>query len=294
MGKEGKLILMATKKPPNWQEWNEMKTRKQAIKESITMIQTEAKSIFDDVMGAESDLNACEILKARLPDRRHLTYWLGQIGRRKDARLGRNLDYRRYVIAVVENLRSQQEEVVAVTTDQDKKPKRKIVKHLNATSDNSQKSDTDNTTKEEEPMNQNREWNNSVDDSDQLQPIPLPSVVNSDNDQGQESEPNPSTPALPPIPGFHLEDVSRNQQYAIRNTLMFADCCVHTSAEGVFDVLARNIDSTGGLIWWLWRIGKRSLAARVKGKDLVDALRVAAYTLHKELKAEIGLKLPRW
>ncbi len=132
-------------------------------------------------------------------------------------------------------------------------------------------------------MNHEREWNTSVDDSDQLQPIPLPSVVSSDNDQGQESETNPSTP-----------HVSRVQDYALRNALVFADCCVQTGPEAVFDVLARNFDSVGALGWWLHRVGKGELVPRTKGKDLIDALRIVSHTLYRQIRIEIGKPIPRW
>jgi hypothetical protein len=107
-------------------------------------------------------------------------------------------------------------------------------------------------------------------------------------------EPAPTTTALPPLPGYNLDGVSRNQQYIIRNMLLFADCAVQISAEGVFDVLARNFSDTGALVWWLWRVGKRDLATRIKRMDIVDAARITAHALHQQIKAEIGGKLPRW
>jgi hypothetical protein len=104
----------------------------------------------------------------------------------------------------------------------------------------------------------------------------------------------PAPPALPPIPGFHLEGVSRNQQYWIRTMLVLCDCCVKRTPEAVFDVLARNFNDVGGLCWWLWRIGQAVLVPRTKGKDLVDAFRVVAHALHQQLRTEIGKPIPRW
>jgi hypothetical protein len=101
-------------------------------------------------------------------------------------------------------------------------------------------------------------------------------------------------PALPPIPGFNLDGVSRNQGYAIRTMLVFADCAVQPSTEAVFHVLGRNFDTVGALVWWLHRIGKSGLSPRTKNKDLIDALRVVAHGLHRQLKTEIGLPIPRW
>jgi hypothetical protein len=107
----------------------------------------------------------------------------------------------------------------------------------------------------------------------------------------------PSTaipPALPPLPGFDVSGASRVHEYAVRTMLVFADCAVQSTPEAIFDVLARNFSDTGALIWWLWRVGKRDLAARIKRRDIIDAARIVAHALHKELKSEIGGKLPRW
>jgi hypothetical protein len=282
---ESKLILMSTKKPPNWQEWNELKSEKQVIKEAITMIQAEARSILDSVMGAESTEQACEILKKKLPDRKHLTYWLGQIGRRADARLGKNLDYRRYINAVAEHLRSQDQQVVIVTRDRDKKPKRKIVKQAKAADRDSPKSKTDHSAnQQEEPVDDKTQLDEGgLENGSQSEQTTSFSEKNSEDNQAQEPEMNPSTPHL-----------SRVQDYALRNLLVFADCCVQTCPEGIFDVLARNFDSVGALGWWLQRVGKGELIPRTKGKDLIDALRIVAHNLCRELKAEIGKPVARW
>jgi hypothetical protein len=107
----------------------------------------------------------------------------------------------------------------------------------------------------------------------------------------------PSTaipPALPPLPGFDMSGVSRVHEYAVRTMLVFADCAVQSTPEAIFDVLARNFADTGALTWWLWRISKRDLAGRIKRRDIIDATRITAHTLHQQLKSEIGGKLPRW
>ena len=49
--------------------------------------------------------------------------------------------------------------------------------------------------------------------------------------------------------------MGRIQRYWIGTMLIFADCSVQKSPEGIFDVLARNFEDTGALSWWLWRIG---------------------------------------
>lgn len=249
------------------------------------MIQAEARSILDAVMGAESMEQACEILKSRLPDRKHLTYWLGQIGRRKDARLGRNLDFRRYINAVVEQLRSREQEVVIVTRDQDKKPKRKIVKPVDATCSNPQESKSKEKAKEQEKsMSHNEESNTVGQESDGQLARSIPaSEPGSEENPSQGSATDPST-----------SHVSRVQDYAIRNLLVFADCCVQTSPDGIFDVLARNFDNLGALGWWLQRVGKGNLIPLTKGKDLIDALRIVAHALYRQIRVEIGKPIPRW
>lgn len=103
-----------------------------------------------------------------------------------------------------------------------------------------------------------------------------------------------SPPALPPLPGFNLDGASRNQSYTLRNLLVFSDCCVARTAEEVFDVIARNYSDTASICWWLYRIGKGDLVPRLKGKDLVDAARIVAHALHRQLKKEVGLRIPRW
>jgi len=97
-----------------------------------------------------------------------------------------------------------------------------------------------------------------------------------------------------PIPGFNLEGASRNQQYVIRSVVILCDCSVQRNADGVFDVLARNFGNTGILTWWLGRVGKAHLVDQVKGKDLVDAIRKVAHSLHRELSGVIGRPMARW
>jgi len=93
---------------------------------------------------------------------------------------------------------------------------------------------------------------------------------------------------------FNLEGVGRSQEYYIRSMLVLADCCVQGSPDRVFDVLARNFDSTGAMEWWLHRIGLGHKARFVKGKDLVDAVRKLSFELFKDLRKEIGRPVARW
>ena len=105
---------------------------------------------------------------------------------------------------------------------------------------------------------------------------------------------SPDRPSPPPVPGFTLEGAGLSHQYAIRSVVTLCDCCVQKSPDGIFDVLGRNFVDTGGLMWWLRRVGKSHVAEQIKGKDVVDAVRKAAHLLFRELKAEIGRPVPRW
>lgn len=115
----GKLIPMKTKKPPNSGEWSD---KKRSIRMSIATIKADALSTLEGVIGAESSEQACEILKTLTPDRKHLTFWLGQIARRKYVKLGKDLDFGQYLHAVVEKLRSAAQEI-----GQDAESKRKEI-----------------------------------------------------------------------------------------------------------------------------------------------------------------------
>jgi len=96
------------------------------------------------------------------------------------------------------------------------------------------------------------------------------------------------------IPGFDMEGASRIQQYYIRSVVILCDCFVQRSPDGIFDVLARNFGDHGILTWWLRRVGKAHLVDQVKGKDLVDAIRKVAHSLHRELSGVIGRPMARW
>ena len=85
-----------------------------------------------------------------------------------------------------------------------------------------------------------------------------------------------------------FQQLGRNQKIWVDTMLVFADCCVQRNEEGVFDVLARNFEDTGGLNWWLWRIGLGAMSKHLKGKDIVDAIRKISSQLFKHLAQDIG------
>ena len=93
---------------------------------------------------------------------------------------------------------------------------------------------------------------------------------------------------LPPF-----QQLGRNQKMWIDTMLVFADCAVQRNEEAVFHVLARNFEDTGGLNWWLWRIGQGEMSKHLKGKDIVDAVRKVSGELFKHLTGEIGKPVSR-
>jgi hypothetical protein len=301
----GKLILMKTKNPPNWEEWNEIKSRKQYIKERITMIQAEARSILDAVLGSESTEQACEILKTRLPDRKHVTYWLGQIGRRRDVRLGRDLDFDGYIGAVVDRIFNRRPEYLKISEDKkEREMGKKAPKTVIRKGGKSGKA-----TKEPEELGAETVINEESNDSatrettdltnSGLAQSPHPGADTQSNnsqaiDISSQQRSNTAPSLSPPISGFDLDGVSLNQQYTVRRMVILCDCCVQKSPEEIFDVLARNFNDTGDLVWWLRKIGKGHLSDLVKGKDIVDAIRKTAHELYQELKKEIGRPIARW
>ena len=97
-----------------------------------------------------------------------------------------------------------------------------------------------------------------------------------------------------PLTPQPAQQLGRNQKMWIDTMMVFADCAVQKSPDGIFDVLARNFQDTGGLNWWLWRIGKGELTEHLKGKDIVDAIRKLSFVLFKSLKLEINRSLPRF
>ena len=87
--------------------------------------------------------------------------------------------------------------------------------------------------------------------------------------------------------------MSRMQDYRIRDMLVFADAAVAKDPDGVFDVLARNFDTPGGVSWWLQRVGHAEKAQYAKGRDLVEYIRKVSHELHRDLK-DIGKPKARW
>lgn len=96
-----KVISIYTRKPLDWQTWLLNKSQQPEVKEAqIRMMQNDVWSIFLDLVASENPEQAFEVLKSRIETRRHLNYWLGQIGHRQDVRLGLGKDFHTYMKAV--------------------------------------------------------------------------------------------------------------------------------------------------------------------------------------------------
>jgi hypothetical protein len=100
-----KVISIFSRQPINWSTWLLKKRPCRETKESrIKMTQHEVWAIFLNLIAAESPGQAFEFLKSEMKTRRHVTYWLGQIGHRQDARLGAGKDFLDYMRAVSNSL----------------------------------------------------------------------------------------------------------------------------------------------------------------------------------------------
>lgn len=281
----GKLILMKTKKPPKWEEWREMQSRKEAIRKSISMIQSEARAILDAVTGAETTEQACEILRTRLPDRRHVTYWLGQISRRKDVRLGQGKDFPAYVTAVVESIRARTEELV----EKEEKPMGKrtqkpvVVVRKGRSRHAAEESGTpDDGTKV----------------VNEVAPVPTDKNALDQTAEGPKKVQEPETMGTQPVDTVpeQTRPMSRVQEYALKTMRVFADCAVQRNESGVYDVLACNFgeDNKALLNFWLWKAGYNHLTKVTRNKDLFDSIRIISRELYREMHKTVGKRVAWW
>jgi hypothetical protein len=128
-------------------------------------------------------------------------------------------------------------------------------------------------------------------------------------DTGTEEVANPSGPttATLTVPSLinhtpqtvddwiaQVQKMSRPLGYSMRSAYLLADVAVQKSPEGVFDVLARNFDNPGLLNYWLDRVGHGDKKQWLKGKDLIDYLRIVAHRLYRDLSREVGRPVARW
>ncbi|MGO9569674.1 MAG: hypothetical protein ACLP5H_19255 [Desulfomonilaceae bacterium] len=280
MAERGKLILMKTKKPPSWDQWNERKSVAKTDKTRITMTQTEVLSIFHDVVRATSQEDAYNLLESRMPTRKHLSYWLGQIGHRQDVRLSNRRDFRGYAATIVERLRARTQDNMTFLQDEEgkkmkKKNERPVVVIRNGKSSH----------KADEPSETMEEMGGQVVSNNESGLTPTVLHENSQPEEAMKSTDAP--PKEKPA-------TSRLQDNFLKSLLVFADCVVQTNAAGVFDTLARNFADKAILNYWLFRVGYGHLSSYTRNKDVVDAIRKVAHELHRDMKKSIGKAVARW
>jgi len=245
----------AFKRADNWRSLARSEIRHE---DRITMTQEVVWDIFRRVVTADSLEEALRHVAASLPTRRHFTYWLGQIGHRLDVRLGRDRSFADYLGEVLARLREKsrhegRESSLGLEggTMKAKKSQSRRIEKVNA---------------DEHKMTDTSDNDFAVQEAGQVPDVsPVPATAVPD-----ESKTSPQ--------------MGRIQQYWISTMLIFADCAVQKSPDGVFDVLARNFETTGALSWWLHRIGHAEIAKHTKGKDIVDAIRKVAHELYRELR----------
>ncbi len=117
----GKVVLITTKEEPTWATWSELRARNNRHKERITMTQTEARAILEEVVGAGTVEDAHTVVMSRLPNRKAFTYWIGQIGRKALVRLGKGKTFSSYVTAVMKDLRDSRQDEEALLGKKEKK-----------------------------------------------------------------------------------------------------------------------------------------------------------------------------
>lgn len=258
----------------------------EAVKERITMTQKEAKAILDSVIEAETPEKASADLSSMMPTRKHLSKWLGQIGRNQDVRLGKGLDFRRYLGAVVNKLRFHtHSDVNDVTNEENKDMQTKrvkptvLVKRSKAGSKTSASEDRPSnraaSTKGENPTGESQR--------EKSEPKTASSAKYSKN---QDDGDSPEAQRVPRL--------SRVQEYALKNLLVYADCAVQKDEWGVFDVLARNFDNNGSISYWLNKVGFDHLTKHGKGKDIVDFIRKVSFGVFKDMQKNVGKPIARW
>jgi len=257
-----KVILLSTKRPPDWTAWADLKTRKKTERVRITMTQTEALSIFQAVIKAESLKDASDLLQSRLPIRKHLSYWLGQIGCRQDVRFGKGKDVRGCITTVVERLRSRMQSNITYLNDEEDKEMKK---------------------KDGRPVIVIRKGK-------------FPGKANKIMETGKETAVQTAEGEMTPADASpkELPAMSRLQDNFLRNLLVFADCAVQKDESGVFDTLARNFADKAMLNYWLSKTGYGYLSRHTRNKDLVDFIRKVAYELHRDMKKTVGKPVARW
>ncbi len=257
-----KVILISTRKAPDWKAWTDLKSRKKTEKARITMTQTEAQSILRRIIEAESQEDACNFSETRMPSRKHLSFWLGQIAHRQDVRFGSGRDFRGYITAVVERLRSRTQDNMTFLQDEEGKEMK---------------------TKDGRPVVVIRKGKSPNKANETTETVKETAVRTTEGETALADVAPKEKPAM-----------SRLQDNFLRNLLVFADCAVQKDESGVFDTLARNFGDKAMLNYWLSKTGYGHLSEYTQNKDIVDFIRKVAYELHRDLKKTVGQPVARW
>jgi len=282
-----KLVLITTRRPPDWESWNSLKGGKKPDKARIMMTQAQAMAILEDIAAASNAEDACDLLQSRLSSRKHLSFWLGQIGHRQDVRLGKGREFPEYIKAVVESIRNRERDHEVFSQRKEKKEMAK---------------------KDQKPVVVNRKKSrpSSYEHVELLQETRVPMQAESTHSggnretdlalNGPEEVETPQTTETSPGDTSSAErpTMSRLQENALKSLLTYADCVVQEDETGIFDVLARNFEDKGLLNFWLWKVGYGHLSKFGRTKDLVDFIRIISREIHRDMKKTIGKPVARW
>lgn len=264
-----KVLRIDRKQISNGREIITVQRQATKSKPRIKMTQEHAWRIFNLVATFQSPEETYENLLIELPTRRHLTFWLGQVGHRFDVKLGRGRDFNDFLREVSNRLWIRSQELTCVIDD---KQKGDDVKKIEVETNQTSKPFAGDKVNEEQSTEDTSE---EVDQSDTL----TPETAGTSRDE-QQARPTPS--------------IGRIHAYWISIMRVYADCAVQTNEQGVFDVLGRNFESSGELSWWLWRIGHSDKCKYTKRKDIIDAIRKVSAELFKDLSRDVGRRVSRW
>lgn len=263
-----KILKIDRKLESTGRELVTVERRATKTKQRITMTQEQAWQIFNTVATFHSMEETYENLILGLPTRRHLTYWLGQIGHKFDVKLGRGRDFKDFLKVVANRLWVRSQELNSVIDDKKKGTAEKMDIKTNQTT---------------EPSDEGKFIEESLteDVSEEIiQSKTLDLETTSISPEEQQARLTPS--------------IGRIQGYWISTMKIFADCAVQTNEQGVFDVLGRNFETSGDLSRWLWRIGHVDKCKYTKRRDIVDAIRKVSSELHRDLSRDVGRRICRW
>lgn len=282
-----KVTLISTKKTATWESWTELRSRNDPNMNRLTMTQSEALAIFQQVVTAGTVEDAVQFLRTTLPTRGVFTYWLGQVGHRQDVRLGKGKGLTAYVRAVVESLCSRKpvDEMPSEREEEQEMGKKRdqpgvIIRKSKA-------------GKISEPVKPGPDYPIPVNERS-IQPTrneASDSTLNGPQEvQASQSNDSPTADTVPE----EKPPMGRLQEYALKTLLTYADCAVQQSEMGVLDVLARNFEGKAMMNFWLWRVGYGDLVRRTQNKDFLDSIRIISREIYRDMRRTVGKPVSRW